>query len=1253
MKRIRLLQIMVLTLLGLVNAQWALAQDVTISPTTGSMMAALTQEGEVGSQEGWSSTWRHNQLPLTLTVADFCNITDGGEIVNPAGNMIVHNNQIVIDGGQTTDVYIGISLPKGFRFTGYEIVLLNNLQGVTISGASHGRSNKIFYETDDLSWNSSTTDMDYNKANDYNKYSTIRDAIYYNNNDDHVLAVARNSSGEYRMAQNNEGTTEYTISRTSVNESDMGNHLYFRISHADRVYFGVTIKSAVFYFSAEGDFTETVQPEMAPSFITSEGVNYMTSSFTTSKLDLGMVSLDKYGHYTYDYMNVKDMLGYNTIMQEDAPDDNGMLPETAGEGTIYSTYNGGKYYYGLGNNTYYVECPVTVPNEGGTESPIGFRIVGAKVNYAFGEENEAGTQPATKKYEQFYLYHDVQGRWETTRYYLGNGYGRSQYATAWFIDEEGYVRCGNSGQNYLTVGTYEGFTFLTTTTDKTSALTFKKRNGYLQVASEGSFKNKYVSYGSQYYNYFYWRLRDDYNQTPAIIRNTNTFAEISIGNVEVPAFTPKPYTLTVYGKTGENTDIISTVGVSESNKSGSVSIGDLNNDAIKFSISGLPEGAKALVTVELTMQALDPYIKSLDIVCQEADANGNALSTGRTVSQTFTASNFAVRGGKFFFYVPADFTDQCKFTFQNLMSDYGDYTYWGNSSSTNKSRYSLVKSPYWADNSDLYSTSYNPDANYETKVYATVAGTQEFVFNNAAQVSSGNAQYLEEYPFSLANYTSAGGTFDNVVVAKDGETTAFLFTCDETRYNISPVTSTQHRYYAYYQMDMALQKETYEGLLEWQKVYDSSWYNDGTTTREDAQYGALIKTTKASSAENEYGYLTVGQIQKLIADNLGKNGGPAKKDQILYVDASKLLSVQEDEITNAQTGVVTKTTLDKLKEGLGDNVLVFLPNGTTANHDNFASLNESGSTFQAAKDIVITDQRPFYSPYDIQVGTNGYARYTRTTTVTNKKVSKASVILPFTIDLNDGAHTNADGSSFMLYQMQPENCLSFKKDEAREGKNYAAHFTLVSGRASMANEPYFVEVTSAPSGEGMENVSFAVICKGASIVKTSQGAQGVFTSASTASGTADGKSVVFTAKGSYGGQKIAKSRNYIFYYANDKFYNNQNLTGAGDLFVSPFRSYYTYDGTNLAKMMNMFDVSFFENESSETTEISDVNVETDLKAVGGYGSITLTASKDSNITIAPLNGMSVERTTMKAGDVRTIQVPAGLYVVNGVKIMVK
>lgn len=45
MKRFKLLQVVVLTLLGLVNAQWAKAQNVTIKATNGSMIAAVP-EGE-------------------------------------------------------------------------------------------------------------------------------------------------------------------------------------------------------------------------------------------------------------------------------------------------------------------------------------------------------------------------------------------------------------------------------------------------------------------------------------------------------------------------------------------------------------------------------------------------------------------------------------------------------------------------------------------------------------------------------------------------------------------------------------------------------------------------------------------------------------------------------------------------------------------------------------------------------------------------------------------------------------------------------------------------------------------------------------------------------------------------------------------------------------------------------------------------------------------------------------------------------
>lgn len=66
---------MVFALLGLVNTQWVSAQNVTISPSTGNLIAALTGNygsgtTEIGFENGWSAMWRHEQLPLTLTVAD-------------------------------------------------------------------------------------------------------------------------------------------------------------------------------------------------------------------------------------------------------------------------------------------------------------------------------------------------------------------------------------------------------------------------------------------------------------------------------------------------------------------------------------------------------------------------------------------------------------------------------------------------------------------------------------------------------------------------------------------------------------------------------------------------------------------------------------------------------------------------------------------------------------------------------------------------------------------------------------------------------------------------------------------------------------------------------------------------------------------------------------------------------------------------------------------------------------------------------
>ena len=64
------------------------AQDVVVSPETGKFVAALTSGNEVGFERGWSSLWRHDQLPLSLTVADDGELNSGGEFTTPAGNLL-------------------------------------------------------------------------------------------------------------------------------------------------------------------------------------------------------------------------------------------------------------------------------------------------------------------------------------------------------------------------------------------------------------------------------------------------------------------------------------------------------------------------------------------------------------------------------------------------------------------------------------------------------------------------------------------------------------------------------------------------------------------------------------------------------------------------------------------------------------------------------------------------------------------------------------------------------------------------------------------------------------------------------------------------------------------------------------------------------------------------------------------------------------------------------------------------------------
>ncbi len=744
------------------------AQDVVVSPETGKFVAALTTGNEVGFENGWSSLWRHDQLPLSLTVADNSTLNSGGEFSNPAGNLLKKDGgTFYIAGGQSADGYIILSMPKGYRITSYEIVLVNDNVGKTIQGVKGDQVTKSFYETG--------SDFDY----------------------DNPKAIATAPNGTTVMSRNAENT-EYTIKRTATSKDDMGDHLYFRVNHESsylRGYFVLTVKSFQITFAADNDVTINVRPTASLS----TAVSVTTSPFDVGSSDIGPIephTKNRKTYYSYSYENVKSLTADMTLFQEDAVSAGVATEGVAEVNKIQAIRKGSSYYYSLGSGTYYVESPTAAISQNNISLPLGYRITGATI----------------------------------------------------------YGRKNNVSDKDFTIRLYD--------------------------------------------------------------KDGKSYTDYTVNSTTDQAF----------------------------------SVDDMNNDAVKFEIRG---SNNALVYLDVKMQALNPYIYSMDVVCHDLK--------GYTLTNTFTASNFSVRGGKFTFYVPDESEGNWKFTFENLRSNYADNTYY-DGTGIGKCRYNFVASPYWETAYNLYNAEYDPDHTYTDKVRVDKVGNNPFRFNNADELDNTSTdtqtRYWTEHPFSIQEYLSQNNSankFDVMIVPEGKTGNAYLFTADETRYNIAPTTASEHRNYAFYHMEVDVIKKTYTPAVELTPLYGTTCY-DGDA--ELAHYGVKITTINVDGSPVE-GYLTSEQIATAINNKIAEAGISAS--QILYVDASELLNVYQPD------------GLKDLQAKLGKNALLYLPQYTTLASNNCATKTLAG-TFTSCSNIILTDKHPFYAPYDISVSASDYVK---------------------------------------------------------------------------------------------------------------------------------------------------------------------------------------------------------------------------------------------------------------------------------------
>lgn len=1029
------------------------------------------------------------------------------------------------------------------------------------------------------------------------------------------------------------GSTGITMQRTSMNNTDMGNILYFKQDHptAKNGSSWVDIVSFVVTFECTDKFNENLRPGVTtlPS-----GVSCLALPFQTQRVDLGPITqktVNNYKSYKYDYGNVQDLKADFLLYDNSGIVGGAAKPGTAGDGNIAKlSFDGTNTYIGLKNNTYWLETPTDAVAQGEVNIPVGYRIVGARLVYA---NNVAQN---IKKGDKIYIT-DGKGNYMNASLKFTPTKVEWNYA----IDGKLSTKSGNSTVYYLrhieNSSWFDPTTYsLETTTKSNQASSFNTDGTTLfYVSGTNSYIISYDSNGKAAYNI---------TQSNAIAVNS---AVTSSDN---------SFTVRMFDKTGNN--VAQEVAVNKDNPTGDIVLEELNNDAIKFQIEGLTGDQLAYVCLQVQLEALNPYIDKMDISCTQPSGE-------KKLKNQYLADDFTIgTNGKVDFAVPTNFgtigTNGLRFAFEGLHHKNADETYGDPTVVGKHSRYHFVKSEYYdLINENLQAhRSEAADYDYTKKIEVKVAGTQAFKCNNSdifkAGTTGDGTYYYVENRYSNAAYNTQGGTWQEMLVNNgDGYVKRYLVVCDETRYNIAPTTTPRHAFYAYYSTDLKLTTVNYVPELTYTKVYKDAVVPNTYDANYYVGVKVSLKDTYNQPIAAGQGYVYAKQIIDKIAEDITnkKENAPVDTKHILYFDASNINSLLFSDMDP------TWGTLTDLKAKLGDNALLYMPEGVTANLKNVVTKSLSGDDFVSENDIELVDQQPFFAPYSIRLNAANEVVYKRKVTLNHNETKKwVSLMLPFTVavDTKTGSYVQTkDNCAFTFYTMNTDNTFSNAQETGEYIYEADAHFSPFTGQfVTQPNKAYVVSIDQMEETNS-DKVLFVVRQSGSTIEATPATLTQPLIQGETATGKIKGEATTLVNYGSYCGVKVPKTEG-IFYFNKDKFISSLLLDERfQDVYVLPFRSYYAcQNGANNVRYLN---ISL---EPNTETSWIDNATETATASAGFMfsaetGKLTITATKDLRTNIRNINGQTIDTTSLKAGETRTVALPSGIYMVNGTKVVVR
>lgn len=933
-------------------------------------------------------------------------------------------------------------------------------------------------------------------------------------------------------------TGDVTLSRTLDKATNV---LYFRQDALDSAdIHPINIKSIKLVYAVDMPFEETMP-------------NQNGTAFHSGFVNFGQTQSKSGYNYGFTAENTSDLANMNVKNNND---------QTT-PGTV--TVDGANYFMATSNGNYYVEPPTK------------FRIVGATFNMKMAEPVSFASyipipSEATHGVQIVLGASTIGGNstnTESTGNYLkiddsGNftNVKSLDQATVFTVDYHTDANGGNGENRYslrLPNGKYLAMnsTPALITTDNGNQALWSYNSGWK------------FPYTSDKYN-FIGAWGDPYTWRTIVMPQRSAIAYTK-------PIAASGFTATVYGPDGK-TDVGGTKKLDATNPSASVTVDNLNNDAVRINLAEIQSGGAALFNVQLKMIALNPEVETVQAA---ALANGTGDAMGNS---PVTSENYIFNHGNVINVPVTAGSKTATMVFRNAHNE--ELTNWYTNGGTNTNGASetgsysnlyLIGSTADTNNSGLSST---PSPTARTSV--DQIGTIQIPANNIDILAAEKDKAGTQRTLTLQDNTvNASSAHYQTVTMNVGSTTEpatyYLYSADKPTNEIMPpgIRLGQHIDFRFYSIKVnPVEAEVPDITIV--PLYTSTL--KGPQTNKEI---AADVSTKEKPCDTEHTYLGIKVNSKLNSSasssttlnkaltaeaiySAMKEAVYSKYSGKLYTDGDKidtLRTVLYVDMSGLNT--VTTANLPTMRyfaTATADNCLLFMPKGfSLTNMANTVALQQDGTSYQAIGDVTLKDQQPFFTPHSFTTGQFKavYVREgTSNGTTAKAKVKNMTSVLPFDLTLDKSGHPFNNGDPSATSYMTFFNITAFgktvtgvRKDETDHELTYSFSADTVRTLKAEANKPYYVNIDkTGPAG-------FEFRIPGASFVQTPDIASDKTADPDNLTKTNDKRD--WTAHGTYNGVAPVKN-DTLWYFAQNLFWKSGQLkSDYPNFYIRPFRAYFS------------------------------------------------------------------------------------------------